>query len=716
MAIGALGVSIASTLPVYAQIRWQNVGPGGGGWIECLAIDPLNPEIVYAGCDVGGVFKSYDGGKKWLILNNGLENDFVRDICIDPKNPDTIYVATLGGVHKSVDGGRNWVIKRKGFPPVSSEDFSAPVNTLAMDPNNSSILYAGIGNRDTYGKGQIYKSINGGESWFLVNLQNEINPNAVVHSICIDKRNSQYIYIGTDYGVYNSSDGGKHWIGKNKGLPHLNVRKVIISKVSPYRLYLSLRTSSQESNFWQGGVYCSDDEGENWRVINQVFSSDSSASNYYPIEVDPINPDICYVGDVSWQKGGLYKTDDAGRTWIKCTDYKNIKDYGWLTNWGISVNCIAVASSNPQVIFIGTSGHIFKSNDTGKSWQQVYTNLSGGGTYTTRGLETTCIHSITIDPHSPNTIYIGYFDIGLMKTTDGGKSFKRIVQGMDYENSTFSVVIDPDNSSVLYAGIGEWSENKGSFCKSQNGGGTWSVMGKSSALPDGRVRFICIDPQSPIESRHIYIGIDGQGIFKSKDGGEYWVSLNNGINFQDIRALLLRPGNPNILYAAVGRNNQEMGGIYMSENEGRTWKGVNTNIEFPNIQCMTFAPNDVNVLYVGSREYFDHQSNQYFSGGLFRSLDGGRSWMKVFEDKFISAVAVVPSDSNTLYVSCSDHNYHDLSRGRGVYQSEDNGKTWQMISKGLGSRRINALVVSETKPHILYCGTAGNGLFIGLKE
>lgn len=153
---------------------WQNIGPGGGGWIKALAVDPHNPMIVYAGCDVGGVFKSVDGGETWQTANQGLENDFINGIAIDPNDSQVVYAATPGGVHKSSDGGKSWTIKRKGFPPVSRDDFSAPVNTLAIAPDNSNILYAGIGPRKPYDTGRFYKSIDAGESWFLVNATKDI--------------------------------------------------------------------------------------------------------------------------------------------------------------------------------------------------------------------------------------------------------------------------------------------------------------------------------------------------------------------------------------------------------------------------------------------------------------------------------------------------------------------------------------------------------------
>ncbi len=689
-----------------AQGQWQSIGPGGGGWIEALAVDPYDPMIVYAGSDVGGVFKSVDGGKTWQTANHGLKNDFIRAIVIDPGDSRVIYLATAGGVHKSTDAGKSWELKRSGFPPVSRDGFSAPINALAVSPEDSNILYAGIGNRESYGSGRLYKSRDAGESWFPVNAPNQIPAQAVIFSIRVHPAGQNSIYIATDYGIYKSEDGGTSWKAKNSGLAHLGARDIAISKNPPYRMFAAIGAADKDSTRGDSAIYRSEDLGESWLAFAGGLPAD-----YRSIEISPENPDVCYAGDASWQNAGLYKTYDAGISWVKTTASRNIADYGWLTQWGLSINCIALAPGNPRVIYAGTSGHIIKSEDAGRSWRQIYTRPLGNRAYTTRGLETTCVHSVTIDPKDPKTVYAGFFDIGLMKSRDAGASFQRVVQGMDYDNSVFTLLIDPDNSSALYAGIGEWSENRGSICASFDGARSWRVIGKNPALPQGRARFIRIDPESPIQSRHIYAAIEGQGIFMTQDNGRNWACLNSGFDFSDIRGLLLQPQRPSTIYLAAGRSEREKGGIYISDDRGMSWKKIQAGIEFPNIQAMTFGPEGASALYIACREYYDPASGDYFPGGLYKSLDAGRSWTKLLEDKFVSAVAIGTRNTKIIYAACPDHNYHDLSRGRGILRSADSGITWEPFNENLGSLRVNALAISPGEPAVLYCGSAGNGLF-----
>ncbi|MBN1793429.1 MAG: hypothetical protein JW844_00515 [Candidatus Omnitrophica bacterium] len=712
--------------PVNGAIRWESIGPGGGGWIECLAVDPRDPGTVYAGSDVGGIFKSTDGGASWHASNIGLKNDFIRDIVIDPDNPDVIYAATPGGVHKSVDRGETWTVLRNGFPPVAAHAFSSPVNTIAIDPRNSSVLYAGVGRRDKEGAGTIYKSTDGGGHWWIVNADGTIHPRAVIYSICVHPVDTGVLYAGTDRGVYRSSDGGVTWSPKNNGLAHQNVRAVAVGARQPHTLYLALGALHREGTISGGAVYRSDNEGEDWELIREErlysegdISGDAPigalSPDYFSIEVSPVDSRVCFAGDVSWKTGGLYVSRDAGTTWSGLTAPGHIRGYGWITQWGVGVTSAAIAPSDPRVMYIGTSGHIFRSGDEGRTWRQVYSAPAGGGDEgrsASRGLETTCIHSITLDPRIPGTLYVGYFDLGLLISRDGGRSFTRSVTGMSYPNNTFTVAPDPDDSLILYAGTGEWSRNEGALCKSTDGGASWRVIGTpKTGLPLGRPRFICVDPQSPRETRIVYTAIDEKGIFKSIDGGASWRAVNRGLSSQDIRALIVHPSRSDTLFTACGGTVEEGGGLYVTHNGAALWKRVATDEVFPNIQTLLIDPHNPEILYAGHRTYYDPARQEYISGGVFRGTDEARNWVKLLDDTFVSSIAVHPADPNSIYAGCPDHNYHDFSRGTGLYKSTDGGTHWALVNEGLSGLRVSCVSIQPEEPSVVYCGTEGNGLF-----
>ena len=130
------------------------------GDIHSLAVDPVNPEVVYAGAVEGGAFKSTNGGKSWIKINSGLGTERslvdVGSIAICPNDPKTIYATSYPGVFKSVDGGRSWAPASKGLPTPGGA-------CLIIDPVNPSTLFIG-------GSYDVFKSIDRAKSWTAVNL------------------------------------------------------------------------------------------------------------------------------------------------------------------------------------------------------------------------------------------------------------------------------------------------------------------------------------------------------------------------------------------------------------------------------------------------------------------------------------------------------------------------------------------------------------------
>lgn len=159
----------AKDAPKSSEVRWQLVGPGGGGWVQSVAFDSKDTNTLYVGCDVGGFYVSLDFGKTFEIRNNGLRDYFVESIAVHPQNPNIILLGTQGGVFRTTDKGKNWRWIRNGFPPIQRYSYSAPIGAICFDPQNPNIVYTGIGRprdaregRNGQGQGAIYKSVDGG--------------------------------------------------------------------------------------------------------------------------------------------------------------------------------------------------------------------------------------------------------------------------------------------------------------------------------------------------------------------------------------------------------------------------------------------------------------------------------------------------------------------------------------------------------------------------
>lgn len=230
-------------------ITWEKFGKGLEGLhLRTLAIDPLNPEVIYIGTYNSGMFKSTDQGASWTKLK--VEGD-IRAIVIDPKNPEVIYVASYQrGVVVSLDRGRNWSkvsklpadrvssllllqdkllagtwekglfskkLKGEEWTSVGGRLSNKTITFLKKNPHTPKILYAG-----TYGDG-IYLSRDFGKSW---QQSNEGLDNLYLKSMAIDNA----LYVTTDGGgVFKSLDGGISWVSDNNGLKHRYVYSIVTS-------------------------------------------------------------------------------------------------------------------------------------------------------------------------------------------------------------------------------------------------------------------------------------------------------------------------------------------------------------------------------------------------------------------------------------------------------------------------------------------------------
>ena len=731
--------------PGYDQVTM--LGPGGGGWIPAIAIAPSPSGSVYVACDVGGVYKSTNDGASWVINNQGLTNSDSQSITVDPHNSSIVYIATTGGIFKSTDGGENWLAKRNGFVEIEKWSFSAPVSALAIDPANPDILYAGIGRvkgfgnsyEESHGQGTIYKSVDGGENWFIVNTgTSTIDSSAVIRSIAVDPSNTNTLYTVTGKGLYKSTDGGTNWIMKNDGLPVYSgettpsVHKVIVNPHNPSILYVTVQTKPN-TNPWQGGVYKSTDGGENWiakcdglaSIVGGPGADQMVTSNYWEMVIDPDNPETLYVGDRSWGSNGVYKTTDGGDNWVSTTTptgFGKNMDIGWIDFCGMDVESLAIDPSNPDRLYFGTGMTVFKTGDGGDSWSQVYTKETESGNWQSTRLETTCVNDIVIDKTNPDNIYVGYLDIGFLKSTDGGTSFKRSKIFSQYSGTVFTIAIDPDSPNIIYAGDGWWERNSGWVVKSKDYGESWTVIGNpSSGLPDGQVYSIVIDPTSPVDSRTLYVTSRDHGVYKSVDGGQNWVSVSRGIGANlYVHRLVMDPNNPEILYVGIqskGQNLGDYGGIYKTTDGGESWTKANQNIELPDVLALVIDPSDSNTLFAGTGQHYTQPSGPLHLGGVYKSVNGGKNWQAVLTDDppdrvfNISTLAISPVNPGLIFAGSVDHPYHDICTGEGIFRSTDGGQTWHSMNEGLTLLNINILTPHPSNPDVVYAGTHGNSLF-----
>ena len=337
--------------------------------------------------------------------------------------------------------------------------------------------------------------------------------------------------------------------------------------------------------------------------------------------IDVVNnaPDIIYVGTAS---GGVWKSMSGGIDWTPIFNDQ-------LT---ASIGALAIQQSNPDVIWVGTGeGNPRNSLNGGYG---IYKSLDGGKTWQSMGLEKTRhIHRIIIDPTQPNTVYVAAIgspwgvhpERGIYKTTDGGKSWKKILY-QNQKTGAADLVMDPTNPNKLIAAMWEhkrdpWFFNSGGegsgLFISYDGGESWKEKTEEDGLPKGELGRIglAIAKNKP---NIVYALVEAKknALYKSVDGGEKWVKVNdkNDIGnrpfyYSDIR---VDPENENRLYSVFTYVN-------VSEDGGRNFKelmpayGVSNGVH-PDHHAWWIHPEDGDFMIDGN------------DGGLNITRDGGKSW------------------------------------------------------------------------------------------
>ena len=269
-----------------------------------MAVDPAYPATVYAGTKGDAVYKSYDGGQRWVSQRAGLDdvtissvvNQFVFDpednthlfaattmgvfetknagdswtkrmdgmkevlmvmtLGLDPTRPSILYAGTSGGVYKSVDQAGHWEKVNNGLvsPAVIKSSRALSVTAILVDPHEADTVYAST-------LEGLYKSTNAAASWIRIgqSLQDQM-----VFSMILDRARKGVIYLGGREGIHRSEDGGNTWNTLNKGLATLNVRSLAQSATDPQLFYLGTNGS---------GLYKSRNRGEEWELVPTILSS-----------------------------------------------------------------------------------------------------------------------------------------------------------------------------------------------------------------------------------------------------------------------------------------------------------------------------------------------------------------------------------------------------------------------------------------------------------
>ena len=349
-----------------------------------------------------------------------------------------------------------------------------------------------------------------------------------------------------------------------------------------------------------------------WRMIGPFRGGRTRAAAGVPSQ-----PNVFYMGQVN---GGVWKSDDSGRTWTPIFDHESTQ----------SIGAIAVAPSNPNIVYVGSGeglhrpdlsvgNGIYKSTDAGKTWTHL--GLSDGFQ----------IPALAIDPRDPNRVFAAVLghpygpnqERGLFRSTDGGQSWQKAIY-KDANTGASDVEIDPSNPDVIYASMweareGPWEDGNivngagGGLFKSTDGGNSWQPL--SNGLPKDLSQInIAIAPSDP---KRVYATLamasGGLAVYRSDDAGESWSKVTDDprpsgrIGGGDLAVPRVDSKNADIVYCASTVTMKSTDG-------GKTWSGFRGAPGGDDYQNLWINPNDPNIILLVSDQ------------GAIVTVNGGATW------------------------------------------------------------------------------------------
>ncbi len=336
------------------------------------------------------------------------------------------------------------------------------------------------------------------------------------------------------------------------------------------------------------------------------------------LAVDPQRPDTVFAATVH---AGVFTSANGARTWRSLN----------LPSPMGRPDAIAIAPADPETLYVGTGRGVAKTTDGGRSWRLTGSDLVGkrmrGEDYWRSqwvGVGEGFVYTLVVDQRDPDIVYAGTWNRGVLKSTDGGASWRRTGLG-----AVSQLLVDPRDPGTIYAAAvgrvmayGDALERvsddaaggRGGVFKSSDQGESWDPVG----LQGTTVHALALDPEHP---GTMYAGTDSRGILMTTDGGANW--RDAGLKSQTISGLTLDPSNPDILYATTPT---WAGGVFKNEDGGRSrsWRSitpgtapVGTGHEFST--ALALDPRNPATIYVATSADLTGEGV-----GVSKSLDGGR--------------------------------------------------------------------------------------------
>lgn len=602
--------------------NWLELGPKtrvdvggyvGIGRLNAIACHPSDTSIVYAGAPSGGLWKSTDGGKHWVVLTDGLPSLGVSSILIHPSKPDDILVGTgdrdhgdargIGVIH-STNGGASWEKSNTGMGETT-------VGMMIRSESNPDFILAAT----SWG---IFKTTDGGANWSLKFSAN----GASFKDIKFKPGNSNVAYAtstGT-IGFYRSEDAGETWvqIPETAGVPTQGRMVIGVTAAADNLVYLVCGAAAYV------GCFVSQDDGKNFILQSDnpnilgyaADGSDAGSQAWYDlcISVDPLSAQVVHVGGVN-----LWRSDNGGKTW-KITGH-------WTGSRAQAVHADQhTFFFNPvnKRLYAGNDGGIYYTDNQGSSWKEISEGLGIGQ-----------IYRLGVSVTNPYITATGFQDNGSATwtgnewlTTGGGDGMESAVDPTDYQYSYTTVYYGSISQNVFNSysrqvggrGIGGITEDGAwvtPYLIHQDDGNTmlagyrniwithdlknpnaisWKKL--SNNLAGTNDAYVTSLEQSQAQPQMLYFSRQDRRLYRTEDFNKpnpVWIDLTLNLPANGTPSdLECHPFDPLTVYMALGRK------VYKSSDKGESWTDISGSLPSVAMNTILFDESSKEGLYVGT--------------------------------------------------------------------------------------------------------------------
>lgn len=640
---------------------WKLEGPANiGARINTIAMHPTDKDILYVGFADGGLWKTTNGGLDWSPIFDNQIWQSIGSICIDPVNPNVVYVGTGdpnvsgypragGGLYKSTDAGSTW--KYMGL------DETRIISRIVVHKNAPNTVYAAAMGAPFFkhnDKG-VYKSTDGGNTW---NQSLLINDSTGVSEIIIHPENEQILYAvgwnrvrnykkslvsGPDARVYKTIDGGKNWQILSNGLPQGSFTRmgICLAESDPDVVYVQY-TNAQTLNL--ESIYKSTDGGNSFQLHTQGTENGLPGSalggfGWYfgKIRVNPSNPNDIFLLGV-----GLYRYYPEEGAW------RTVLDDNSENNPHADKHDLIFKDNE---MYLATDGGLYKGQLYGNpAWQDI------------ENIPTTQFYRTAVNPHEPEFFYGGAQDNGTsVGNAEALNEWQRIWGG-----DGFQMAFRPDDPNVMYV-----ETQNGNIAVTPDGGNTWD--GATDGLSGSRhwdMQYIISQHNPDV----LYTGTDK--FYQSTTGiFPQWQAISGDLVDKSSDALIHQfttlaesPLDPGVLYCGTS---DAM--VWNSIDGGLTWNRITNGLPVKYISSIKASPASISTVYVSQTGYKANDNTPH----LFRSDDYGSTWVSVagnLPPYAINDVLILPNGNDNVLFAATDG---------GVYITTNGGDQWDRLGNNM---------------------------------